>query len=114
MSYGKPHCYKTKIDELNREINELKNEAQLSDIAFDAVQEEIERLRNPWVSVGDRLPEVGGRFLIYDTFYVNKRDDTGHCIVMGRMSNSWGIAPNGFNGECPTVTHWMKLPEQPQ
>ena len=45
MSYGKPHCYKTKIDELNREITELKNEAQLSDIAFDAMQETIEALR---------------------------------------------------------------------
>jgi len=104
------------MTDLNQRISAyLKNlSPKQSGAAWARLLRECQAGMNPWVSVEDRLPEVGGRFLIYDTFYVNKRDDTGHCIVMGRMSNSWGIAPNGFNGECPTVTHWMKLPEQPQ
>ena len=103
MSYGKPHCYKTKIDELNREITELKNEAQLSDIAFDAVQEEIERLRKPWVSVEDKLPENDGLYWIKYTF--------GTSEALYDNDVFW---VRGVLAKFPGVTHWMKLPNPPE
>lgn len=74
---------------------------------------ELESERPAWVSVEDRLPEVGSHFIVYDTYYIGRDDDV--CPVkMGRMTKSWGIAPEGMNGVCDTITHWMPLPSPPE
>ena len=64
-----------------------------------------------WISVKDRLPEVGSDFLVYDTYYKRRGDDP--CVQRGRMTISWGIATIGENGENDTITHWMPLPYPP-
>ena len=116
MSYGKPHCYKTKIDELNREITELKNEAQLSDIAFDAVQEEIERLRNPWVSVGDHRPPKNKSFWVTWVFD-GEMDGLEWYSCAGEPNKFWNLNSCNLNElggdkQIPLFTHWM-LPIDP-
>lgn len=60
-----------------------------------------------WIPVSERLPEKWERFLVYDTFY--EKHEAIECVRMGRMTDSWGIAPEGMNGKCPTITHWKPI-----
>jgi len=94
------------------EITEYQYYQLLDDNA--KLQARIAELESPWIPVSERLPEIGSRFLIYDNYCRGKSDDTGHCTQLGRMSKSWGIAHSGMNGECPTITHWMPLPQPPE
>ena len=60
-----------------------------------------------WVSVKDRLPEHGKRYLIYATSgdnkigYITTTAFGGHFVLSGRRAY-W------------KVTHWMPLPEPPE
>ena len=57
-----------------------------------------------WISVKDRLPEVGERVLIY----VPATDgDCDHWIADFQMQGKWQMF--GYN-----ATHWMPLPESPK
>ena len=60
-----------------------------------------------WVSVKDRLPEHGKRYLIYATSGDNKN---GH-ITTAAFSGHFALS-----GRCAywKVTHWMPLPELPE
>lgn len=61
---------------------------------------------NRWVSVDERMPEVGYRYLVYDGFY----DDffKAYCNPDG----SWTDIGDGTCLMC--VTHYKPLPEPPQ
>lgn len=60
-----------------------------------------------WISVNDRLPEHGKRYLIYATSgdnkigYITTTSFSGHFVLAGRRAY-W------------KVTHWMPLPEPPK
>jgi hypothetical protein len=57
-----------------------------------------------WISVKDRLPEVGERVLIY----VPATDgDCDHWIADFQMQGKWQMF--GYN-----ATHWMPLPAAPK
>ena len=60
---------------------------------------------NEWISVNDRLPEHGKRYLIYAKSGKERKISItafyGHFVLTGRMAY-W------------CVTHWMPLPEPPQ
>lgn len=73
--------------------------------AIDYIAHLEQQLR--WIPVSERLPEVGAKFLVYDTFY--EKHEAIECVRMGRMTDSWGIAPEGMNGKCPTITHWKPI-----
>lgn len=61
-----------------------------------------------WISVKDRLPELGERVLCTD----------GHCVFeQYRVLPScvYGVWDRmGLKSEMQDVTHWMPLPEPPQ
>ena len=74
-------------------------------IAFDKAIEALEAAG--WVSVKDKLPEHGKRYLIYatsgdnKTSYITIAAFSGHFYLSGRRAY-W------------KVTHWMPLPELPK
>lgn len=62
-----------------------------------------------WVSVKDRLPEVGGEYIVYD--YIN--ESVSHDYW--QMFDGFGAPFDSFwihYGDL--VTHWMPLPPPPQ
>lgn len=69
-----------------------------------------------WISVKDRLPEEGGKYLCYRYSYMG---NCGYCDVL-----RYGIIDKEKcfyffdleNGDVPVgnVTHWMELPEPPK
>jgi hypothetical protein len=83
-------------------------------------QLEIEKLRNPWVSVEDRLPENGEMVF---TRSIIKTEGGGKCVedeqfLVQQFIGKWisdnryqqtfrGITFNAINN----VTHWMPIPQ---
>lgn len=76
-------------------------------------QQEIEDAKPKWISVNDRLPELGEKILV--------AIDGGWVILLGRlMTNGWTafysdgeeLVNQDKNGS--KVTHWMPLPESPK
>ena len=66
-----------------------------------------------WISVNDRLPELGRRVLVCYHFWADK--DKVYQIAYLKETKNDGIqfvTYEGFN--LPTVTHWQPLPEQPE
>ena len=84
-----------------------------SEATVEQLQSELAALKESqrWVPVGERLPEIGSNFLVYDKYYAGHEDFS--CIRFGRMSKSWGIAAQGENGANDTITHWKPPPTPP-
>ena len=57
--------------------------------------------KQEWISVGERLPESDGEFLVWNDFY---GAIVGHYWARGKY----------FISKAVTVTHWMPLPEPPK
>ena len=66
---------------------------------------------NNWISVDDRLPELGQWYLIFvkDKFstmaFLDTNTETGETL--------WLAHNNNFQGEWENVTHWQPLPAAP-
>lgn len=58
---------------------------------------------NEWISVEDRLPEVGGVYFARLGYGIYK--------ILAYEDNGWFT--DDYNGPL-NVTHWMYLPEQPK
>ena len=67
-----------------------------------------------WISVNDRLPEIGQKVLAYrPTAYLHGDDPITNCIYTGETNCSWEQVKHGFN-RINHPTHWMSLPEPPE
>ncbi len=89
---------------------DLKN--QIKDNAIMHVRE-IDALRNPWISVDDRLPEMLRSVLISIT---NDMTDEHVSEAIHQMDGEFllsaELATRRVNARaCVGVTHWMPLPE---
>ena len=63
-----------------------------------------------WISVEDRLPEVGERVLITCLSAISK----GQVVNITRYEGAnWRDGYNGIKVLSSHVTHWMPLPELP-
>ena len=65
-----------------------------------------------WISVKDRMPKIGERVLVYDTFW---RDVYILCLMQNVNDGNirWYNRDTGwYVGD--DVTHWMPLPEPPK
>lgn len=104
-------------------------------ILYDALsnaENELDKLKNPWIKCSDRLPNVMPDIEVEDS-YPNlllccKRDDGSLSIEQGWYSdlveedhpkfftmwinNEWTY--HNFRTDSPEVTHWMPLPELPK
>lgn len=68
---------------------------------------EMERLQSLWISVKDRLPEIGQLVLVWDG---NTMDFGKYSHKSGRGRKIFGIHGLGQTGK---ITHWMSLIEPP-
>lgn len=100
--------------EVQAYVSELENKIKKYDKAICGDIELIDYLRtmpqNRWISVKDRLPEIGKSVLIYypkwdgDEIQVAKLEDDGMMFdICGE-----------FNIGTGAITHWMPLPEPPK
>lgn len=79
-----------------------------NDLAFILWKNALISAMSEWVSVKDRLPEVGSRVLV--------SCDDGVCSAMWFL-DQWSMDPIGsyaMDGLIYNVTHWMPLPEPPK
>jgi hypothetical protein len=79
---------------------------------------EIEALRNPWISVHDRLPENDDTVFVMLDYY--QADMDGPDVVGLSSSGEYdtgslvdgAVLADHFNDDDVDVTHWMPLPSQ--
>lgn len=77
----------------------------ISDIAI-----RYNELCNEWVSVDERLPEIGiGIILHLDSGYIG----TGYRSKSENNYNIWYLFQEDLNFENDKLTHWMPLPTPP-
>lgn len=88
--------YRLAESELLPKLNEA--EARIAEL-----EKEVERLRNPWVSVEERLPTQRAIFVSHK-FGVGEADYIANRFVL----------PSNWNTQVPNVTHWMPLPKPPK
>lgn len=67
---------------------------------------EIERLRSPWVSVEERLPDESVVVICYCPQF-------RYEVCMGEYSDKHWHRPGPVNTTALHVTHWMPLPTPP-
>jgi hypothetical protein len=80
---------------------------------------EIEALRNPWISVHDRLPENDDTVFVMLDYY--QADMDGPDVVGLSSSGEYdtgslvdgAVLADHFNDDDVDVTHWMPLPPAP-
>ncbi len=108
--------------DLNKEAEAIVNQYQsfkddtgvvcvLRFSAISAVKDAFKQSEPKWISVNERLPEIGGQYyLVYNetkgvfrSFY-NKGFKCFETIILTK--NEW-------HSEEIAVTHWMPLPEKP-
>lgn len=78
-----------------------------------------------WISVTNRLPGVGGRYLVYNVFYGNALafvagfstclEDVDDYDFDGEKRPGWFNYDDEYGFyEIDGITHWMPLPEPPK
>ena len=101
------------LREATEQIAELKAELTRKDA-------EIEALRNPWISVHDRLPENDDTVFVMLDYY--QADMDGPDVVGLSSSGEYdtgslvdgAVLADHFNDDDVDVTHWMPLPTPPK
>jgi len=86
--------------------------------ALSSKDAEIEALRNPWISVHDRLPENDDTVFVMLDYY--QADMDGPDVVGLSSSGEYdtgslfdgAVLADHFNDDDVDVTHWMPLPSQ--
>lgn len=101
---------KDEIAELKGKLNDRLHECQ--QYAFDEclLKSRIDELEkgNEWISVEDRLPEIGYRFNLFsDDVLVYTKDEDYKTAYYDYNINDW-ILMSGI------VTYWMPLPNKPK
>ena len=99
--------YEGLVKRLREEAREADTFKLMEDL-FEAA-DAIEELSKPkWISVEERLPEVGKCVLTISKF--------GHCFDRTLREHNGGVLLFAPDGLAPgkDVTHWMPLPEPPK
>ena len=105
----------------DEEINELKDriERQKATISFDdlneeALRKELNQLRNPWISVEERLPEDNNTVLLwlggcYKVAII--RDNKWWKCTGWQIGGGWSALDALRTTDVEYLTHWMPIPD---
>lgn len=94
MAYiGGAHSRDEEVEMLQNQIEELSEQLKMN-------AENIQKLRNPWISVDERLPKKDGEYVLV---YIPKHNEVFQAFL---CDNEWIGAPTGEE-----VTHWMPIPK---
>lgn len=107
----------------DEEIGRMNTTIRLYANQIAQLRKEIEQLRNPWISVEDRLPEKAKGLYEFE-------EDVQHKMVLFKTTNGklfrgyldaegmWRAFTVPYKGACligsltwAKVTHWMPIPE---
>ena len=80
-------------------------------VVINQQQAEIEKLKNQWISVDDRLPKKHDYYLVchkHDNDSKTNIDKLIYSYSHGGWISTYGAKYSGI------VTHWMPLPEPPE
>lgn len=77
-------------------------------ILYDALsnaENELDKLKNPWIKCSDRLPEIGDNYMSETVlvFY----GEIGSININSMVGDRWLVNSD-------KVTHWMPLPQPPE
>jgi len=78
-----------------------------------AQHEEIERLRNPWISVEDELPKEGGKYICSSSYGIVTAI-FAICEGFQDINTGNNEGMQDWSGVVFEVTHWMPLPQPPK
>jgi hypothetical protein len=75
-------------------------------------------MKNQWININNKLPEIGEKVLIIKSVKGYRPSDIGvrrrenvEVFIDGQWeSTDWGWYPGGSKG----FTHWMELPKAPE
>ena len=95
------HSRDEEIESLQRRVSMWKHEAEVA-------AKELDQLRNPWISVEDRLPEEALPLVV-----VNKSGNRYYCYYNASIEEFVTIDPDGDLWNVCEVTHWMPIPPPP-
>ena len=71
--------------------------------------------KQEWISVEDRLPEIGGTYLITLKEKYAYEDEWNYHVDVASYSFDWDCTFNDWDeGQEIHITHWMPLPEAPK
>lgn len=89
-------------DALERVIMMMPDEELCEDCCYNVLAKlDDAPTANGWISVKDRIPEIGQNGLIFAD---------GKMVVAKHIANNEWITPGMF----PIPSHWMPLPEPPE
>lgn len=103
------HSCNEEIKELQTELESLRKGFYERGDKLKMLMLENNKLRNPWISVEDRLPEESKKYKgwLSDTVFVVTNKDDGTSARYDHATKTW----------CPakilqgSITHWMPIPQ---
>lgn len=95
------HSRDKEIKELKQKLHEEKDFGDFKDTQINSLKDQ---LRNPWISVNDRLPEEG------KDVFVRKTCTNGIFHLTGKVLNGGKWYCYGFGWQdSGVITHWMPI-----
>lgn len=89
---------------------------QLKD-AISICKQEIEDAKPKWISIKDKLPEIGEEVIVYCPKCISRKVTALMRLIRyeGATEYFWDNSYGGSNVHVMhSVTHWMPLPESPK
>ena len=126
FGYGWPETYDTKqqadayiagAHSRDEEIKELEQALAFTEDVVDAQKKELDQLRNPWISVEERLPEKTKGVFSCEVRELEKdkivfyKDERGYIHTGYLNANNHWRDLDRDNTAIYTVTHWAPIHE---
>lgn len=102
--------YLAALDARDEEFALMKAEIEDDNAVMKQLKAELNKAKNPWVSVKDRLPEDG-----VDVFIKwGKNDPAQRLHGVGNHYSDGYLFPENNGWSINDVTHWMPIPQAPK
>lgn len=111
------YCIEKGAHSRDEEIKELEQALAFTEDVVDTQKKELDKLRNPWISVEERLPEQerdedGNKIgMSVEVFIRTEFVDNNHTYVHYGRSRCYFKSDGGHEWQTPDVTHWMPIPD---
>lgn len=92
----------------------MEDREYLLSVSAAVISAQGEEAREGWISVEDRLPEIGQTVIAYrPTAHLHNDDPITNCVYTGKITHSFEGIKHRFS-RINHPSHWMPLPEPPE